>query len=93
LHQDRFSEALEYYFRALNIRQKIFGINHQKVATTCSNISTVYLKMKDYKLALLWRNKSFNIEKSVLGEDHMNTRNTKQEIAFIKQMQKESKIS
>jgi len=38
-NQESYDAAIEWYRKALAIREKVFGKEHSKVANTCSNIA------------------------------------------------------
>ena len=49
---EKYSVALEYYFKVHGIVSRIFGNNNNKLSENYGDISTVYEKMGDYDLAI-----------------------------------------
>lgn len=79
--------ALEYYNKALKIRQDDFGEDHPDTATTYNNIGFTYFlitkrekgykgKKEDYDKALNYLNKAKKIREKVFGTDHFETADT-----------------
>ena len=58
-----YSKALEFYQKTLAIQEKYLPENHPDLATTYSNIASVYNIMKDYSKALEFYQKSLSITK------------------------------
>ena len=56
--QGKYSEAIKFYEKALEIDQKIFPPNHLSFAASYNNIGEVHRKMTAYSDALFWYNKS-----------------------------------
>lgn len=50
--QGKNEDALEWYGKALTIREKVLGFEHPDTASMYNNIATVYLNQKDYDSAL-----------------------------------------
>ena len=68
-----YNKALDYYFKALEIRKDVFGEKHPNTAGTYGNIGVVYHNLEDYDKALEFYNKALEIDKDVLGENHHDT--------------------
>ncbi|MDR1565102.1 MAG: tetratricopeptide repeat protein [Oscillospiraceae bacterium] len=51
-HKGAYDKASEYYFKALAIREKVFGTEHIDTATIYNNIGNVYDYMGDHDKAL-----------------------------------------
>ena len=68
-----YNKALEYYFKALEIRKDVLGEKHPNTAGTYGNIGVVYHNLEDYDKALEFYNKALEIDKDVLGENHHDT--------------------
>jgi len=64
--------ALEYGLRALDIRQKIYGENHQDVAASYDNVGWAYYKLRNYQKALEYKEKAMVIRRSIFGENHLD---------------------
>jgi tetratricopeptide (TPR) repeat protein len=57
----QYGEALEWYNKALTIREKVLGKEHPDTATTYNNIANVYYSQGKYEEALEWYNKALTI--------------------------------
>jgi CHAT domain-containing protein len=68
-----YGEALEYYQKALAIREKVLGAQHPSKATSYSSIGLVYHSMGDYPKALEYYQKALAISEKVLGLQHPDT--------------------
>ena len=66
-----YETALVYYERALKLMDNSID-NNIYVATFLNNVSVVYLKMGDYQKALEASTKSVEINKKILGEEHLD---------------------
>ena len=53
--------ALEWYEKALAIREKVLGKDHPDTATTYNNIAGVYSRKGEYDIALEWYICAFKI--------------------------------
>ena len=62
--------ALEYYQKALAIREKVLGLEHPSTAITYNNLAGVYEDQGDYPLALEYFLKSYAILFKTFNEDH-----------------------
>ena len=68
-----YPKALEWYQKALEIREKVLGKDHPSTGTTYNNIAGVYDSQGDYPKALEWYQKALNILEKRLGTEHPNT--------------------
>ena len=68
-----YDKALEYYFKALEIREKVLGKDHSDTAQSYNNIGTVYSDKGKYDKALEYYLKSLEIREKVLGKEHPDT--------------------
>jgi tetratricopeptide (TPR) repeat protein len=78
-----YSKALEWYFKALTIRERVLGKDHPDTATTYNNIAGVYFDLGEYEKALEWNFKALAIRESVLGKDHPDTAASYNNIALV----------
>ncbi|WP_333803344.1 tetratricopeptide repeat protein, partial [Sulfurospirillum sp.] len=78
-----YDKALEWYEKALKIREKVLGSNHPDSATTYNNIAGVYHSKGIYDKALKWYEKALEIREKVLGLNHPSTATTYNEIARV----------
>lgn len=75
-YQELYKRALEYYQKAQDILERIFGMEHPDVATSYDNIGTVYQSKGDYDKALEYYVKALDIRERVLGSDHTDVANS-----------------
>ena len=68
-----YTQALEYYEKALQIWLQVYGKLHPDVATSYVGIGLVYYCQDDYGQALKCFKKSLQIYRKVFGETHPNT--------------------
>ena len=68
-----YPKALEYYQKALAIKEKVLGEEHPSTATSYNNIGGVFDSRGDYPKALEYYQKALAIFEKVLGEEHPNT--------------------
>ena len=69
-NQGRYTEALEYYEKDLEITKKTLPTNHPNLATSYNNIGLVYISMGEYSKALEYCEKSLEIRKKALPANH-----------------------
>jgi tetratricopeptide (TPR) repeat protein len=65
-----FAKALEFFKKALAVREKIFGLEHPSVVYSYNNIGMVYKDMENYKKALESLQKALALGETVFGPDH-----------------------
>ena len=51
-HQGDYEKALEYYWKALEIRERVLGTDHPDTAATYNNMASVFYAQGDYEKAL-----------------------------------------
>lgn len=68
-----YSKALEYYEKALKIREQIFGSEHPYTAKSYNNIGLVHYGMGAYSRALEYYEKALRIKELVLGRKDPST--------------------
>ena len=78
-----YGSALEYYNKALAIREKVFGKEHPSTATTYNNMAFVYDEQGDYDRALEYYGKALKIKEKVLGKEHPSTATTYNNMAVV----------
>ena len=61
-----YNKSLEYYTKALNIREKNTRRYYHKIANSYNNISSVYIEMRDYSRALEFATKALNIQETFI---------------------------
>ena len=67
-------KALEYYRKALTIRERSLPRNHPDIAWSCNNIACTYAEEEQYAEALQWMRRALEIAEHSLPEDHPNRR-------------------
>ena len=68
--QGDYAKALEWFEKALAIREKVLGKESPSNATTYNNIALVCDKQGDYAKALEWFEKALEIYEKLLGKQH-----------------------
>ena len=66
----KFPDALEYYYKALNIWEKEFGPNDSRVASSYNCIAGIYDSLGNYSKSLEYRFLSLDIRKKILVDNH-----------------------
>ena len=67
-----YNQAKELHDKALMIYKKNFGEDHADVATSYSNLASVYHRLGEYNQAKDLHEKALTIFKTIFGEDHAN---------------------
>ena len=65
-----YTSATESHMRALNIRQKVFGKDHESTAPSYANLGITQYMLRDYTSATESHKGALNIRQKVLGEDY-----------------------
>ena len=69
---------MEYYGKALAIREKVLGKDHPDTAQSYNNIGSMYYQQGKYPEALEYLEKALKICKARLGDDHPYTKATQE---------------
>lgn len=69
--QNEYDLALEYNFKALQIRKEILGEKHPDVAASLNNIGVVYYDKGEYDKVLEYYFQTLQIDKEIRGEKHI----------------------
>ena len=77
------SKALEYYGKALAIRERVLGTEHTYTAMTYNNMASVYSDQGDYEKALEYYEKALAVFKMKLGETHPYTQDTQMSVQIM----------
>ena len=64
-----YTSATESHKRALNIRQKVFGKDHESTAPSYANLGVTLFMLRDYTSATESHKGALSIRQKVLGED------------------------
>ncbi|MDR2579425.1 MAG: tetratricopeptide repeat protein [Fibromonadaceae bacterium] len=78
-----YDRALEWYYNALEISEKILGKEHPNIATTYNNMALVFNDRGDYDKALEYYDYALAIFEKVLGREHLSTAATYNNMALI----------
>jgi len=87
---DVYNQALTFYRKSLEIREKVLGLQHPDTACSYYKIGFVYDNMGNYHQALAYYNKALEIREKVFGKEHPNTKTV---LGNIKLLQKNVKYS
>ena len=68
----KYDEALEYYTKALSIREKVYGPEHPLIASCYNNIANIYNRKSEYLKALDHYNSALEISRNYYGEDNVD---------------------
>jgi|GEM_PF-1892013 len=79
-----YDRALEYYLKALAISEKGLGTEHLSTAVSYNNIGVFYANRGDFSKALEYLEKALKIFEEKLGTEHPNTKQTKQDVDYVK---------
>jgi len=69
----RYSSAIKFYKKGLQISKRLFGINNVEVAKFYNDIGNVFLLKKDFENSIKNFQKSLAIKIKILGEIHQDT--------------------
>ena len=81
--QGDYEKSLEYYVKALAIRERVLGPEHPYTATTYNNMAGVYYAKGEYEKALEYYVKALAIRERVLGPEHPSTATTYNNMAGV----------
>ena len=70
-HLGQYSEAKEFYEKALIIRKKIFGDEHAAVGASYNNLGIVYRHLGQYHEAKEYHEKALIIKKNIFRDANM----------------------
>jgi tetratricopeptide (TPR) repeat protein len=65
-----FAKGLEFFKKALAVREKIFGLEHPSVIYSYNNIAMAYKDRENYKKALEYFQKILDLREKIFGPDH-----------------------
>jgi tetratricopeptide (TPR) repeat protein len=68
--QGKYAEAIGFYEKALQIKQKTLPVNHSSFATSYGSIGLVYHNMGEYSKALSYYEKALEISQKTLPANH-----------------------
>jgi len=67
--QGKHQEALEYYFRSLSIKEKVYGKDHFQVASSCTEIAFILFTQGKHNESVEYSLKVLVIYKKVHGKE------------------------
>ena len=82
-----FPQAMNYYQKALAIREKVLGSEHPDTAASYNNIGLLYHDQGDYPQALNYYQKALSIREKVLGMEHPGTARSYNNIGILYKVQ------
>ncbi len=86
LHRDRpgdQDEAIRWYRRALDVKEKVYGKDHPTTAVTLNNLGGAYQNKGKYDDALALHERALDVFGRTLGEDHPNVAATMNNLALV----------
>ena len=81
--QAEYEKALEWYYKALAINEKVLDAEHPSTVPTYNNIAMVYQAQGKYEKALDRHYKALAILEKALGVEHPSTATTYNNIAMV----------
>ena len=84
-YQGEYEKAMEYYGKALAIRERVLGTEHPDTAATYNNMAGVDSDRGEYGKALEYYGKALAIRERVLGTEHPSTATTYNNMAVVYQ--------
>jgi tetratricopeptide (TPR) repeat protein len=85
-----YDKANEYHQQSLAIRLKTLGEGHPHTAISYNNIGSVYNNKGDYDKAIEYYQRCLAIRLRTLGENHPSTTRTRQDLALIQAIVRQS---
>ncbi|MCL2875749.1 MAG: tetratricopeptide repeat protein [Betaproteobacteria bacterium] len=80
-----YEEALNWYQKALAIRESALGSESLEMAETCEDIAAVYESQSNYQVALDWYNRALAVREKALGANHPSVVTVYGRVAAIRQ--------
>ena len=87
-NRGNYPKALEYYHKALAIREKVLGKEHPDIAQSYFNIGCVLFKKGDIAEAEKYIQKAVDIAQKALGKDHPWTKHFLKNLEFLQKRRK-----
>ena len=81
-----YDKALEWYQRALDGKEKVFGKDHPNALTTVHHMATVFQDKGEYGKALECCQRALDGREKALGKDHPDTILTAYRIATLRNL-------
>ncbi len=86
--QGKYTEAITYFEKSLEIRQKTLPDNHPHLATSYNNIGLAYSNIGECSKALSYLERSLDIAQRSLPPDHPHLKNVKKSIEIMRMIRK-----
>src|SRR5262245_43712540 len=83
VEQGKYTEALPYYQKALELAPTVFGRDHTNTAVILNNLAILYSDMGQHAKAELLHQRSLEIREAKLGKDHPDVASTLSALAFL----------
>ena len=83
LGHGKYSEGLEYFERALELRERLLGAEHPDVGSTRNNIGQALLSLGEHDRAEQEFRAALRIRRAALGEDHPRTAETRANLGLV----------
>jgi len=80
----KYSKALSYHEKDLEICQKTLPANHPDLAISYYNIGEVYDNMGEYLKALSYYERALDIKERSLPPNHPSIKNVRRSIKFVR---------
>ncbi|MCP5052121.1 MAG: tetratricopeptide repeat protein [bacterium] len=80
---ERPERVLEAQKRALEVKERVKGLGHHSLATSCYNISAIYVQLEDYDQAREYARKAVSILEAKFPANHPNVIVMKQYLQSI----------
>ena len=77
------NKAIEYYQRSLDMWTKLYGLYHPNVASAYFNLGLLYEDLGQYDLTIENYERTYQIRKNVLADDHPDTIKVKDRIELV----------
>ncbi len=82
-NHEKYSKALVYHFKALEIQKKVLGNNNLYTAMSYHNIGTVYFNQRNLSNALEYNHKALVIRENLLGKEHQDVASSYNNIGVV----------
>jgi tetratricopeptide (TPR) repeat protein len=82
-NQGKYTEAITFYEKSLEIEQQRDPPNHHNLANTYNNIGNVYYNTSEYSKALSSHEKALEIRQKILPQDHLDLASSYNNIGIV----------
>lgn len=81
--EDDMEGAEDYFVKAMELSEKLYGIDAIEVALPCNNLGTHYFKRENFALAFDYHTRALNLRIDHLGNDHPETADSFHNMALV----------